>query len=88
MCPVGSDCDYDSHYKSCIATTTPGDSDSTTLPHMVSWLREWVRPESVRLSVISATNEFGSSVKFRQIPPPSTHTHTPQTSLQFIYAQK
>ena len=32
-CPVGSDSDSDSHYKSYIASTTPGDSDSdsTTL---------------------------------------------------------
>ena len=32
-CPVGPDSDSDSHYKSCIVTTTPGDfdSDSATL---------------------------------------------------------
>ena len=27
-CPLGSDSDSDSHYKSCIVTMTPGDSDS------------------------------------------------------------
>ena len=25
-CPIGSDSDFDSHYKSCIVTTSPGDS--------------------------------------------------------------